>query len=100
MAAWIGQSSLISTVRRLDSGSQMGRRPSRILTRRASEGSAAITQLMAHEPSLARRVSMTDHLEFGGDQRELSWIAEQLIYPRFHKVNHIRCLVRKNIHVL
>jgi len=24
------------------------------------------------EPSLARRVGMTDHLEFGGDQREVS----------------------------
>ena len=43
---------------------------------------------------------MTGHLEFGGYQREVSWIGEQLIYPRFHKVNHIRCLVRKNIHVL
>ena len=39
-----GQSSLMSTVRRLGTVSQMGRRPSRILTRRASEGSAARTQ--------------------------------------------------------
>jgi uncharacterized protein len=38
-----GQSSLISTVRRLGSVSQMGCRPSRILTRRVSEGPAAIT---------------------------------------------------------
>ena len=38
-----GQSSLISTVRRLGSVSQMGGRPSRILTRRVSEGSAATT---------------------------------------------------------
>jgi len=56
--------------------SQMGRRSSRILTRRASEGSAASTQTNRNpwltEPSLARRVSMTDHLEFGGDPREVS----------------------------
>ena len=38
-----GQSSLISTVRRLGSVSQMGGRPSRILTRRVSEGPAATT---------------------------------------------------------
>ncbi|MGC1722531.1 MAG: hypothetical protein WA746_26425, partial [Isosphaeraceae bacterium] len=39
-----GQSSLISTVRRLGSVSQMGCRPSRILTRRVSEGSTAIPE--------------------------------------------------------
>jgi hypothetical protein len=48
---------------------ELARHSSRILTRRASEGSAALTQT---EPSLARRVSMTDHPEFGGDQREVS----------------------------
>ena len=40
------------------------------------------TSLRLTEPSLARRVSMTDHLEFGGDQREVSLLAAFLVVEK------------------